>query len=319
MKKNSIYTLVLSMVLTAFTSCMSSQSPIPVKGSGALVDKNFDVSNFDAIEVSGGFDVRLIQGNSEGLVLSAQENLFEYIVVKVENGVLKIYPERNFLQTKGLYAKINLKTISGLKVSGGGDVTTENILDVPKIDINLSGGGDLSSNLKTGGLKCNISGGGDAKIDGEINNYEINLSGGGDVNSNINSENISCSISGGGDATFKNNAKAENVDVSVSGGGDISCSIEAQKARLSISGGGDATLQGSANSLEVSVSGGGNIQAGEFTTQRTMFKANGGSNIHINATAELSGYISGGGDVYYSGNPGVVNIDAKGGSEVHKE
>lgn len=49
------------------------------------------------------------------------------------------------------------------------------------------------------------------------------------------------------------------------------------------------------------------------------FKANGGSDVHVNATAEISGNISGGGDVYYSGNPTNVNIDAKGGSEVHKQ
>ncbi|OFY68112.1 MAG: hypothetical protein A2V64_02065 [Bacteroidetes bacterium RBG_13_43_22] len=34
---------------------------------------------------------------------------------------------------------------------------------------------------------------------------------------------------------------------------------------------------------------------------------------------KLGVYISGGGDVYYSGNPEKVSVDARGGSEVHKE
>ena len=45
----------------------------------------------------------------------------------------------------------------------------------------------------------------------------------------------------------------------------------------------------------------------------------GGSDIRVNASKELSGFISGSGDVYYFGNPVKVSIDARGGSEVHKE
>jgi hypothetical protein len=37
------------------------------------------------------------------------------------------------------------------------------------------------------------------------------------------------------------------------------------------------------------------------------------------AEKEVSGYIAGGGDVFYSGNPAEVSVEAKGGSEVHKE
>jgi hypothetical protein len=38
-------------------------------------DKKFDVSGFNGIDVSGGFDVTLVQGNTESLILTAQENL----------------------------------------------------------------------------------------------------------------------------------------------------------------------------------------------------------------------------------------------------
>jgi hypothetical protein len=44
-----------------------------------------------------------------------------------------------------------------------------------------------------------------------------------------------------------------------------------------------------------------------------------GSDIHVSASKEITGYISGGGDVYYSGNPEKISVDARGGSEVHKE
>jgi hypothetical protein len=87
-------------VLTLLSSCISSQSFFPVKGNGDIVDKTFNITDFHGIEVSGGFDVTLSQGTSEGVTLSAQENLFEYIQVEVVQGVLKIYTDGNLMPTR---------------------------------------------------------------------------------------------------------------------------------------------------------------------------------------------------------------------------
>jgi hypothetical protein len=109
------------------------------------------------------------------------------------------------------------------------------------------------------------------------------------------------------------------ADINISGGGDLALDIDADEVKCSVSGGGDATLNGSAKFLDVSVNGGGDINASSFKTEKATFHANGGSDVRIRATSELNGQISGGGNVYYSGNPVAVNIDAKGGSSVHKE
>jgi hypothetical protein len=320
MKKIFHYSLMVAatILLASSTSCISSQSHFPVKGSGELTDKTYNITGFEGVDVSGGFDVNLVQGNSESVIISAQENLFEYITVKVENGVLKIKMEHNVIQTKGLKAKIYLKSINSLAVSGGGDVSAETPLDVPELAINLSGGGDIVTTLKTEELDCHISGGGDAEIGGAIANYRLNMSGGGDIQSEIAAQTISCTISGGGDVKLNNSSAATLADVNISGGGDLAMDVQADEIKCSVSGGGNATLNGSAKNLEVAVNGGGDINARSFKTEKATFRANGGSDVHISATSELSGQISGGGDVYYSGNP-VVNIDAKGGSSVHKE
>jgi hypothetical protein len=61
------------------------------------------------------------------------------------------------------------------------------------------------------------------------------------------------------------------------------------------------------------------VNAGDFLTRITSFTASGGSDIHVNASQELTGQITGGGDVFYSGSPEKVDIDAKGGSEIHRQ
>jgi hypothetical protein len=98
-----------------------SQTFMPVKGTGPAIDKKLNVSDFKGIEVSSGIDVILIQGSSESLTLTAQENLFEYITAKVDNGTLKIYSRNNLRPTQPMKARITFKEITNLKVSGGGD------------------------------------------------------------------------------------------------------------------------------------------------------------------------------------------------------
>lgn len=83
--------------------------------------------------------------------------------------------------------------------------------------------------------------------------------------------------------------------------------------------GGNATLTGKAAELEIIINGGGDVNAANFSTLTTTFLASGGSDIHVNASQELTGQISGGGDIFYAGSPVKVNIDAKGGSEIHKQ
>jgi hypothetical protein len=61
----------------------------------------------------------LVQGNSEDLTLTAQENLFEYITVKVDQGILRIHTQKNVMATKPMKACISFKSIDNLEVSGG--------------------------------------------------------------------------------------------------------------------------------------------------------------------------------------------------------
>ena len=316
---NTSISMILMIIFITFTSCTYSQSFFPVRGRGISIDRDFNVSDFNGIEVSGGFDVILVQGSFESLTLTAQEDLFEYITVKVENGTLKIYTRNNIISTQQMKARITFKSINGLNVSGGGDVTSETPINVEELSVYISGGGDLSSVINSGKVKCHISGGGDAEIEGNIKDYYLDMSGGGDFKSKVNAGVIFCRITGGGDLFLRSKEKTSDAVVDIIGGGDMDVEINTEKLKCSVSGGGDATLFGQATEFEINLDGGGDINAGTLSTKITSFHVSGGSDIHVNASQELTGYISGGGDVYYSGSPEKISVDAKGGSKVHKE
>jgi hypothetical protein len=308
--------IILAIMLS---SCTYSQLFDSVKGTGMSIDRNFNVSDFKDIDVSGGFDVTLVQGNTESLTLTAQKNLFDHIKVEVDNGTLKVYTRNNLMATQPMKARITFKSISDLKVSGGGDVNSETPVNIEALDIYVSGGGDFSSVINSEELKCHISGGGDAEIGGKTKNYNLEVSGGGDIKSEVNASFISCRIAGGGDLYLRNEDKTSEADIDINGGGNMDMKIDAEKLKCSVTGGGDADLYGKASEFEIIINGGGDVKAGNLSTDIASFNASGGSDIHVNVSKELTGHISGGGDVYYSGNPEKISIDARGGSEVHKE
>jgi hypothetical protein len=319
MKKQILYVqTVLLIVLSSLTSCTYSQSFATVRGHGTPVEKNYKVSDFKGIDVSGGFDVILKQDDSESVMLSAQENLFDYITVKVENGTLKIYTRNNIMTTQPMKANISYKNIKDLSVSGGGDVISKNSINADELSINLSGGGDFSSAVNSNKLDCKISGGGDAKIEGDVKDYHVEISGGGDLDSKVNAGIISCKVTGGGDLSLVSEEKSSEAVLDINGGGDFGARINTDILKCFVSGGGDATLAGQADGFEINLNGGGDVNATDLKKKTTTFRVGGGSDIYVNASQEINGTISGGGDVYYSGNPDNVNVDAKGGSKIHK-
>lgn len=306
-------------ILLFFNACMSSQSFIPVKGSGSAVDKTFNVSGFTGIEVSGGFDVMLSQGESESVVLNAQENLYKHIHVEVEQGVLKIYTDNNLWPTEPLKAKIMFRDINHLDVSGGGDVESTGGIKAETFKVQMSGGGDLAAEIQASDLSCNMSGGGDAKLKGSAVKFDINMTGGGDLEAEMNAGSMNCRLSGGGDLKLRSEAETSQIDLQLSGGGDADAVLNTPDLKCSLSGGGNAKLSGKAVNMELNLNGGGDVHASELDVTKAHFEVSGGSDLHLKVSEELTGNISGGGDVYYSGSPEVVTIDARGGSEVHQE
>ncbi len=311
---------ILTVLFGMITSCVSSQSFMNIKGTGPSKAKDFKVSGFHGIDVSHGFDVILVQGNSEGLTLTVQENLLEYITVEVEQGILKIYSDKNINPTQPMKARISFKDLNEINVSGGGDVTSETTLNLQNMKVSMSGGGDVTFNLNADALKCGISGGGDLKIDGNVKDYDLELSGGGDVVSVLNATSvIDCRVSGGGDVKITSKGKTSDAKINISGGGDLTMDLNTEKMNFSLSGGGDATLNGQAGDVTINLNGGGDINARNLQAGNFDFQVSGGSDIHVNVSQELTGQISGGGNVYYAGNPSKVTVDTRGGSKIERE
>lgn len=201
------------------------------------------VSGFHAIEVGGGIDLYLSQGN-EAVAVSASETKYrDKIKTEVINGVLKIkYEYEKGLKISWndskmkLKAYVSCKDIDGLHAGGGSDVIVDGILKLAKLDLSISGGADFTGKVDIAILKANASGGSDINISGSAKTLDVKASGGSDVDGfELSAENCNAEASGGSDISI---TATKELNVESSGGSDVHYKGAAVIRNIKSSGGG---------------------------------------------------------------------------------
>ena len=203
-----------------------------------------NVSGYHAINISGGVDLYLSQGNESVAVSASDATQRDHIKTDVKDGVLNIWCEHNG-NTKGdhgdnkLKAYVSFKTLDKLTASGGSDIDIDGAIKVSTLSLNISGGSDFKGNVQANDLKVEANGGSDASISGAVKNLKIVANGGSD---------------------FKcYDLKADVCDLNASGGSDVYITVN-KELIADASGGSDIYYKGNATVREMKSSGSGNIK-----------------------------------------------------------
>ena len=77
--------LILLAASTCFISCAS------VSGNGDVREESRNISDIHSVKSSGSIDVEIKSGNTYALVVENDENLLQYVITDVDNGVLNIH------------------------------------------------------------------------------------------------------------------------------------------------------------------------------------------------------------------------------------
>lgn len=205
-----------------------------------------NLKGFHAIRVSHGIDLYLTQSAEEAVAVSAdREEYRDKIITEVEDGVLKIYYEKEnsgwswggSWGNKKLKAYVSVKTLDKLSASGGSDVFCEDQIKATDLNIQLSGGSDLKGNFFCNLLSLTASGGSDADLKGKTTTLKISASGGSDVDAyELSSETCLVHSSGGSDVNVN---VSKFIDAHASGGSDIHYKGSPAETKISKNGSSD--------------------------------------------------------------------------------
>lgn len=206
------------------------------------------VGSFHGIKVATGIDLKISQGNTEEVAVSAAtpEDRIK-IKTEVVNGVLKIYYDRENNWTgvntkkKQLKAWVSFKSIDMLSCSSGSDATAEGSITATNFSLHVSSGADFTGSINCSSLEAEVSSGADANVSGKAETAEITSSSGADFHGygfSTNTCNADASSGGDIEITATKELKAE-----ASSGGGVYYKGAAVIKNFSKSSGGSITKQ----------------------------------------------------------------------------
>lgn len=126
-------------------------------GSGDISSQKRDLTDFNAIDVGGAFQVEIVAQQDFSVEVEADDNLLPMIRTEVDGGVLKIETDGRISPTKPIRIRISAPDINTMDISGVAAVTATGMKNA-KTSVDLSGKSTLSISGQTDKLVVEISG-----------------------------------------------------------------------------------------------------------------------------------------------------------------
>lgn len=208
-----------------------------VNGTGPIVTRELSVAPFDGIELPISGDVFLKQGPEQEVIAEGKGNIIDEIERDVQSGVWKIEFNRCVRDIDQLRFFITVPDLRSLRISGSGDVVSENTLVIQDLEIDIPGSGNVDLALDADDLDIDIPGSGRLTLEGLADDTKYRISGSGDVRA----FNLEC----------------RTADISIPGSGDVEVLVT-EFLKVRISGSGDVFYRGYPE-LDISIAGSGRV------------------------------------------------------------
>ncbi len=207
--------LMLLFIALILSGCRYGRG---VRGNGHVTDKEFNVSEFNRIDLDGIYSVDVTLGDEQKVEVKAEENLMKYLVVRVKNHNLILSTKRNVSPRKGIKVTIITKSLRGIEASGASYVEANDIVS-DDFDLGISGASKVEIFGRANKLSVDVSGAGNLFAKNfECERITADISGAANavVNATVK---LNADISGAGSLSYYGNPK--NIKYDTSGAGSI--------------------------------------------------------------------------------------------------
>jgi hypothetical protein len=219
MRKWSI--VILAFLMISLSACLVPVNAITVRGSGDLATEKRDIKSFDSIQLGIMGKLEIIQGEEEGLEISAEDNLLSRITTVVRGKTLEIGTPSNMTiePTKEITYTLKVKNLSGIYVSSLGSIHASQ-LSADKFEIGVSSLGNIDiGDLKATDLLVRISSIGNITLAGTVSTQDVQISSRGDYTAgDLQSQSAFVNISSSGNAKIW---VVKDLSVQISSSGNV--------------------------------------------------------------------------------------------------
>ena len=184
------------------------------------VEKDYDLDYFDKIDLEGGYNVHLMQGEQSDIVVTTAEENQDKFKIWVDNGVLHVTTRSKTITTDEVKLDITIKELSNINIEGGVFLTTKGFIDVEDLNISVQGGAHIKMQITARQIKARAEGGVNMEFEGVVDEFIASTEGAGNIDAdNLKAKRVNCRVTGVGNASVY---ATEELDASVEGLGKIS-------------------------------------------------------------------------------------------------
>jgi hypothetical protein len=183
-----LVTVALGLLATGFLQTATAQNgkKETLEGNGNLVTKEIQVEPFTTLDASGVYELKLTQGNTEGVKIEADENLQELFTVRNEGSRLVIHMkkmENTNLRTKNkMRVYVSFKNLKALDLKTVGNVSSSNDLSFDDLELTNKSVGNVDLELTATKLNLENSSVGNVTLSGRADEAVMKNSGVGALN-----------------------------------------------------------------------------------------------------------------------------------------
>lgn len=190
-----------------------------VVGSGKIGIENRNLTEFETLYLDINADVTVVKGKKTRCVITADDNILPVIITKSADKILRISAKDSYSSRQKVEVAIETPQLKKAEINGAGTVAVTGVLK-DRVDLVISGSGDITAKGQVKELIATINGSGDlhaADLQAITATVIINGSGDADVHATAY---LSAKVNGSGNITYL--GTPSNAHTSVKGSGTIS-------------------------------------------------------------------------------------------------
>lgn len=206
-----------------------------LKGNGNVITKMHDVEIFNNLVFKGHFDIFLIKGEKENILISADKNLHQHINIEQKNDTLHIYSDRDLiLRPTKLYVEVTYTELKRIILAGASNLSADTTIKADSFNIDISGAASGKLDFDNNKLYTNVSGAANLTLTGKTISHKAFLDGASNLKAyNLSTKNTTINLIGAGSA--KINATEELI-ASLSGVGSIKYTGNPESKKINVDG-----------------------------------------------------------------------------------
>lgn len=234
--KHVFFFLLLSLIAANSFAQWGSKN---IKGNENVIEETRNLSGYTEIDISGGFEVELVQGTPGKISIVAESNLLEHILTEVKKEKLTIEVTRkiNLKPTQKIKIIIPFKELEKIELAGSGSLTSKKKIEGKKLSIKQTGSGnmDLLVNISRS-ISIFKSGSGNLQMNGKAKDISLKSTGSGKFNGEgLTVKKADLTLTGSGDAKIK---CEDAIKAKVTGSGNVIYSGKPSKVNTKVTGSG---------------------------------------------------------------------------------